>query len=59
MIGAIMDQEDIDINLLIQSYSQKITLLTNEVVVKETMIKQLASRVESLEEEIKNLSKEN
>lgn len=54
-----MDQEDIDINLLIQSYSQKITLLTNEVVVKETMIKQLASRVESLEEEIKNLSKEN
>jgi uncharacterized protein (UPF0335 family) len=44
MIGAIMDQEDID---------------TNEVVVKETMIKQLASRVESLEEEIKNLSKEN
>lgn len=45
-------EEDIDINLLIQTYSQKITFLTNELVVKETMIKQLSSKLEQLENKL-------
>ena len=51
-------EEDIDINILIQSYSQKITQLTNELVIKETVIKQLSSKLESLEKELESLSKE-
>lgn len=51
-------EDDIDINLLIQSYSQKITHLTNELIVKETIIKQLSSKIEKLEEEIESLTKE-
>ena len=50
--------EDIDINLLVQTFSEKITQLINECVIKDTMIKQLSSRIDGLEKE-KNLGEQN
>lgn len=47
-----MDKE-LDMNLLIQTFSEKITQLTNDCVVKDTIIKQLSSKIEELELKIK------
>lgn len=52
-----MDKE-LDMNLLIQTFSEKITQLTNDCVVKDTIIKQLSSKIEELEKE-KELGKQN
>lgn len=40
-----MNINDIDVNLLIQTFTEKIAQLTNELVVKETIIKQLTTQL--------------
>lgn len=40
--------QDIDVNILVQTFGEKISALMNEIVVKETLIKQLNSKIESL-----------
>lgn len=40
-----MNINDIDVNLLIQTFTEKITQLSNELVIKETIIKQLTSQI--------------
>lgn len=42
--------EDLDINLLIQVFNEKLTQLMTEIVVKETKIKQLNAKIVSLSE---------
>lgn len=44
-------EENIDINMLIQTFSERITALTNDIVVKDTIIKQLTAKIESLTKE--------
>lgn len=41
-------QDNIDVNLLIQSFSEKITQLTNDLIIKDTIIKQLSAQIEKL-----------
>lgn len=41
-------QDNIDVNLLIQSFSEKITQLTNDLIIKDTIIKQLNAHIEKL-----------
>ena len=45
-------EEDIDINILVQSYSQKISSLTNELILKDALIKQLSQKVILLENKL-------
>jgi hypothetical protein len=40
--------QDIDVNILVQTFGEKISSLMNELVVKETLIKQLNAKLEAL-----------
>lgn len=42
-------QDSIDINLLIQVYNEKLNQLSTEIIIKETIIKQLSHKIEELE----------
>jgi uncharacterized coiled-coil protein SlyX len=53
-----MNQENLDINLLIESFSEKIMQLSNECVLKEATIKQLNKTIEQSNIKIENLSKQ-
>lgn len=53
-----MNQENLDVNLLIESFSEKIMQLSNESVLKETTIKQLNKTIEQANIKIENLSKQ-
>lgn len=46
--------DNIDINILIETFNTKISQLTSELVVKETIIKQLLARMNELEKEENN-----
>jgi len=41
--------EDIDVNILIQVFNEKISSLMTDIVVKDTTIRQLKIKLESLE----------
>lgn len=41
-------QDNLDVNLLIQSFSEKIAQLTNDLIIKDAIIKQLNSQMENL-----------
>jgi hypothetical protein len=41
-----MNDQNIDINLIIQSFQDRITQLVTEVVIKEATIKQLTNQIE-------------
>lgn len=41
-------QDNIDVNLLLQSFSEKIVQLTNDLIIKDTIIKQLNVEIEKL-----------
>lgn len=41
-----MQDQNIDVNLVIQSFQERITQLTMEIVVKDATIKQLTSKLE-------------
>jgi methanogenic corrinoid protein MtbC1 len=51
-------QDNIDVNLLIQSFSEKITQLTNDLIIKDTIIKQLNVQIENLIEQLNENDKE-
>jgi hypothetical protein len=44
-----MQDQNLDINLVIQSFQERVTQLSMEGVVKDATIKQLTSRIEELE----------
>lgn len=41
--------EDIDVNILIQVFNEKINSLVTDTIVKDTKIRQLTMRIEALE----------
>lgn len=43
-----MNEQNLDINLIIQSFQEKLNQLTTELVVKEATIKQLTTQLEQL-----------
>ena len=43
-----MNDQNIDINLIIQSFQERISQLINEVIVKEATIKQLSQQLLSI-----------
>lgn len=47
-----MDETNIDVNILIQTFSEKINQLSNDLVLKEAVIKQLMFKVNELEEKL-------
>lgn len=44
-----MQEQNLDINIVIQSFQEKVSQLTMENIVKDATIKQLSSRIEELE----------
>lgn len=48
-----MNDQNLDVNLIVQSFQEKISQLITEVVVKDATIKQLMTQIE----ELKNLDK--
>jgi hypothetical protein len=51
-----MNDQNIDVNLIIQSFQERINQLLTEVVVKDATIKQLMAQLEELSE-LKNIEK--
>lgn len=47
-----MDETNIDVNILIQTFSEKINQLSNDLVLKEAVIKQLMFKINELEEKL-------
>lgn len=45
---------DIDVNILVQAFNERLTALTTEVVVKEATIKQLKMEMEKMMEVIRS-----
>lgn len=48
-----MQEQNLDINLVIQAFQEKVSQLTAESIVKEATIKQLSARIEELEKQLK------
>jgi hypothetical protein len=44
-----MQEQNLDINMVIQAFQEKVSQLTSECIVKEATIKQLSARIEELE----------
>ncbi len=44
-----MQDQNLDVNIVIQSFQEKVSQLMIENIVKDATIKQLASRIEELE----------
>lgn len=42
--------EDIDVNILIQVFNEKISSLMTDIVIKDTTIRQLSMQIEALKE---------
>lgn len=53
-----MIQENLDVNLLIESFSEKILQLSNENILKDATIKQLNKTIDQCNIKIDNLSKQ-
>jgi hypothetical protein len=47
-----MNEQNLDVNLIIQSFQEKVSALVTEVVVKDATIKQLNTQIQSLVEEL-------
>lgn len=47
-----MSEQNLDVNLIIQSFQEKVSALVTEVVVKDATIKQLNTQIQSLVEEL-------
>jgi hypothetical protein len=45
-----MQESNLDVNLIIQSFQEKVTALVTEVVVKDATIKQLTAQIQTLSE---------
>lgn len=46
-----MNDQNVDVNLIIQSFQEKLTQLTTENIVKEAMIKQLNLQIQEMSKE--------
>lgn len=51
-----MDETNVDVGILIQTFSEKINQLSNDLILKEAVIKQLMLKINELEEKL-NLDK--
>jgi uncharacterized coiled-coil protein SlyX len=49
-----MNEQNIDVNLIIQSFQERINQLLTEVIVKEATIKQLSNKLIELQEVSEN-----
>lgn len=47
-----MDETNIDINILIQTFSDKVNQLSNDLIVKDAIIRQLMNRIDELEKKL-------
>jgi hypothetical protein len=47
-----MNNFDIDVNVMVATFNEKIAALTTELVVKETIIKQLSARIDELSKNV-------
>lgn len=47
-----MNEQNLDINLVIQSFQEKVNQLTTELVIKEATIKQLMNQIQANQTEI-------
>lgn len=52
-----MQDRNLDINLIVQSFQEKINQLMTETIVKDATIKQLTAQIQSMTESAKNTSK--
>lgn len=52
-----MQDQNLDINLVIQSFQEKVTQLMTENIIKDVTIKQLSSRIQELEQ-VSSMKKE-
>lgn len=43
-----MNNLDLDVNVMVATFNEKIAALTTELVVKETIIKQLSAKIEAM-----------
>lgn len=50
--------QEIEVNLIIQSFQEKISQLTTEVVIKEATIRQLTNELEKIKQSLNNNQKE-
>jgi hypothetical protein len=51
-----MQESNLDVNLIIQSFQEKVSQLMTELVIKEATIKQLVSQVQQASEQKENFS---
>lgn len=47
-----MDETNIDVNILIQAFSEKVNQLSNDLVIKDALIRQLISKIDDLEKKL-------
>jgi hypothetical protein len=47
-----MNEQNLDVNLIIQSFQEKVSALVTETVVKDATIKQLNAQIQSLIEQV-------
>jgi hypothetical protein len=45
-----MNEQNLDVNLIIQSFQEKVSALITEIVVKDATIKQLTAQIQTLSE---------
>jgi hypothetical protein len=45
-----MNEQNLDVNLIIQSFQEKVSALVTEIVVKDATIKQLTAQIQTLSE---------
>lgn len=43
-----MQENELDVNMLIQSFTDRVSQLTNDNIVKDAIIKQLTAKIEEL-----------
>jgi len=53
-----MQEQNLDINLVIQSFQEKVSQLSMEGIVKDATIKHLSSRIEELENSLSTKKEE-
>jgi len=51
-----MNEQNLDVNLIIQSFQEKTTALVTEVVVKDATIKQLTAQIQDLNNQIQHFT---
>ena len=52
-----MQEQNLDINLVVQSFQEKINQLMTENIVKDATIKQLAAQIQLMSEQVKDTDK--